>query len=54
MGSFRQGLQKIFPHVSKHLVDLFETLSHVLVNSRESNTNKSYINYFIKWQKWAN
>ena len=20
----------------------------------ENNTNKSYINYFIKWQKWAN
>ena len=47
--AIRQGLQKIFPQVNKNLVDLFESLPHVLANSRENNTNKSYINYFIKW-----
>ena len=52
--AIRQGLQKIFPQVNKNLFDLFESLPHVLANSRENNTNKSYINYFIKWQKWAN
>ena len=52
--AIRRGLQKIFPQVNKNLVDLFESLPHVLANSRENNTNKSYINYFIKWQKWAN
>ena len=50
----RQGLHKIFPQKNKNLVSLFEYLSHVLSNSRENNTNKSYMNYFIKWQKWAN
>ena len=25
-----------------------------LANSRQNNTNKSYVNYFIKWQKCAN
>ena len=49
-----QGLQKIFPQVNKNLIDLFEFLPHVLANSRENNTNKSYMNYFIKWQKWTN
>ena len=49
--AIRQGLQKIFPQVNKNLFDLFESLPHVLANSRENNTNKSYINYFIKWQK---
>ena len=43
-----------FPLVNKNLFDLFESLPHGLVNSRENNTKKSYINYFIKWQKWAN
>ena len=52
--AIRQGLQKLFPHVNKNLVDLPEYLPPVLANSRENNTNKSYINYFIKWQKWAN
>ena len=50
----RQGLQKIFPHVNKNLVNLFQSIPQVLANSRENNTNKSYMNYFIKWQKWAN
>ena len=54
MDAIRQGLQKIFPQVNKNLVDLFEFLPHVLANSRENNTNKSYMNYFIKRQKWAN
>ena len=54
IGAIRQGLQKIFPQVNKNLVDLFEFLAHVLANSRENNTNKSSMNYFIKWQKWAN
>ena len=36
------------------MVDLFESLPHVLANSRENTTKKSYINYFIKWQKWEN
>ena len=53
MDAIRQGLQKIFPQVNKNLVYLFESLSHVLANSRENNTNKSYMIYFIKWQKWA-
>ena len=52
--AIRQVLQNIFPHVNKNLFDLFESLPHVLPNSRENNTNKSCINYFIKWQKWAN
>ena len=50
----RQGLQKIFPQVNKNFVDLFEFLPQVLAKSRENNTNKSYMKYFIKWQKWAN
>ena len=50
----RQGLQKILPQVNKNLVDLFESPPHVLANSRENNTNKSYMSYFIKWQKSAN
>ena len=50
----RQRLQKIFPHVNKNLVNLFQSIPQVLANSRENNTNKSYMNYFIKWQKWAN
>ena len=55
INAIRQGLQKIFPQVNKNLVDLFEPLPHVLANSRrENNTNKLYINYFIKWQKWTN
>ena len=45
---------EVFSQVHKTLVDLFESLPHVLANSRENNTSKSYINYFIKWQKWAN
>ena len=52
--AIRQGLQKIFAQVKINLVDLCESLPHVLANSRENNTNKSYINYFIKWLKWAN
>ena len=36
------------------IVDLFEYLPRVLAKSREKNRNKSYIDYFIKWQKWAN
>ena len=52
--AIRQGLQKIFPQVNKNLIDLFEFLPHVLANSRENNTNKSHMNYFIKWQKWTN
>ena len=51
--AIRQGLQKIFPLANKNLVDLFESLPHVLANSREINTNKSYMNYFMKWQKRA-
>ena len=39
----RQGLQKIFPHVNKNLVDLFEYLPCVVANSRENNTKKWYI-----------
>ena len=46
--AIRQGLQKIFPQVNKNLFDLFESLPHFLANSRKNNTNKSYINYFIK------
>ena len=49
--AIKQGLQKIFPQVKKNLVDLFESLPHFLANSTESNTNKSYMNYFTKWQK---
>ena len=49
-----QGLQKIFPQVNKNLIDLFESLPQVLSNSRENNIKKLYINYFVKWQKWAN
>ena len=49
--AIRRGLQKIFPQVNKNLVDLFESLPHVLTNSRQNNTNKSYISYFIKWKK---
>ena len=45
---------KRFPLVNKDLVNLFESLPHVLANSRENNANKPYMNYFIKWQKWAN
>ena len=42
--SLRHGrVQKIFPEANKNLVGLFK-----------SNTNKSYMNYFIKWQKLAN
>ena len=26
----------------------------MVANSRENNTKKWYINYFIKWQKWTN
>ena len=48
------GITEVYPQVNKNLVDLFELLPHVLANSRENNTNKSYMNYFIKWQKWAN
>ena len=44
----------MLPQVNTNLVDLFESLPHVLANSRENNTNMSYINYFIKWKKWAN
>ena len=50
----RQGLQKIFSQVIKNSVDLFESLPNVLANSREINTNKLYMNYFMKWQKWEN
>ena len=42
--AIRQG----FPQVNKNLFDLFESLPHFLANSRKNNTNKSYINYFIK------
>ena len=52
--AIRQELQKIFPQVKVSLVDLFESLPHVLANNRENNTNKSYINYFIKCLKWEN
>ena len=52
--AIRQGLQKIFPQVNKNLVDLFESLPQVLANNRENKTNKSYVKYFTKWQKWAN
>ena len=52
--AIRQGLQKIFPQVNKNLDDLFESLPHVFANSKEINTNESYISYFMKWQKWAN
>ena len=52
--AIRQGLQKIFPQVNKNLVDLSEFLPHVPANSRENNINKSYMKYFIKWQKWTN
>ena len=50
----RQGLQKIFPQLNKNLLNLLESLPHVLAKSRENNTSVSYMNYFIKWQKWAN
>ena len=50
----RQGLQKIFSQVIKNSVDLFESLPNVLANSREINTNKLCMNYFMKWQKWEN
>ena len=49
--AIRRGLQKMFPQVNKNLVDLFESLPHVFTNSRQNNTNKSYISYFIKWKK---
>ena len=39
---------------NKNLVGLFESQPHVLANSRENNANNSYMNYFFKWQKWAN
>ena len=38
--AIRQGLQKIFLQVNKNLFDLFESLPHVLANSRENNTSK--------------
>ena len=38
--AIRQGLQKIFSQVNKNLFGLFESLSHILANSRENNTNK--------------
>ena len=44
--AIRQGLQKIFPQVNKKLANQFESLPHVLANSRENNTNKSHINQF--------
>ena len=47
--AIRHGLQKMFPPVNKNLVDLFEFLTHGLAISREINTNKSYMNYFMKW-----
>ena len=47
--AIRPGLQKVFPQVNKNLFDLFTSLPNVLANSKEKNTNKSYINYFIKW-----
>ena len=49
--AIRQGLKKIFPQINKNLVSLAESLPHALVISRESNTSKSYMNYFIKWKK---
>ena len=49
--AIRQGLKKIFPQINKNLVSLAESLPHALVISRESNTSKSYMNYFIKWEK---
>ena len=36
----RQGLQKVFPQVNENLVDLFESLPHVLAYI-------IYINYYI-------
>ena len=46
--AIRQGLQNIFPQINYRLVGLFESLPHILPNSRENNTNKSYVNCFIK------
>ena len=39
--------------ILKNLMELFESLPHVLAHRRENNTNKLYINYYIEWQKWA-
>ena len=36
----RQGLQKVFPQVNQNLVDLFESLPHVLAYI-------IYINYYM-------
>ena len=49
--AIRQGLKKIFPQINKNLVSQPESLPHALVISRESNTSKWYMNYFIKWEK---
>ena len=44
----------MFPQVNKNLVDVFESPPHALSKSRENYTNKYYMNYFYKWQKWEN
>ena len=44
----------MFPQVNKNLVDVFGSLPHVLGKSRENYTNKYYMNYLYKWQKWEN
>ena len=54
INAIRQGLRKIFSQVNQNLVNLFESLPQVLANSRKINTNKWYMNSFIKWEKWAN
>ena len=46
--------EDILSQINKNLVGLFESLPLVIANGRESNTNKSYIDYFIIQQKWAN
>ena len=48
------GITEDIPTINKNLINLFESLPHVLANSRENNTNKSYMNYCIEWQKWEN
>ena len=47
-------MQTKFAQVNINLFGLFESLPHVLANSKKNNTNKSCVNCFIKLEKWAN
>ena len=42
--AIRQGLKKILPLVKIKLVGLFQSLTQVLPNSRESDISKSFTN----------